>query len=198
MTAASVLVWLLKYRYLVLFPAVVIEGPVVTILAGFLVSLGKLNFWICLPLVVSADVLSDLFMYVQGRWGGKLIIEKWGHLFGVKPGMIVRLEEHFKNHAGRTLIIGKISHLFGGPVLLAAGMARVKVGKFFWYNVFGTIPKSLVLLLIGLYFGAAYAKFDNFFTIAGWSVVVLVVIGIIVYFIFSKISKKYLEDTTTV
>ena len=196
MTTITVLAWLTHYRYVVLFPAVVIEGPIVTILAGFLVSLGKMNFWICLPVVVVGDVLGDLFMYAQGRWGGKPAIEKWGHHFGIKPGIIVRLEQHFKDHPGKTLIVGKLSHFFGGSVLLAAGMGRMKVAKFLWYNFLGTIPKSLVLLLIGFYFGKAYAKFDNFFTVAGWVVVIVMALGIIAYFVIPKINEKYLGDTT--
>ena len=34
---------LLQYKYVFLFPAVVIEGPIITIVAGFLASLGFFN-----------------------------------------------------------------------------------------------------------------------------------------------------------
>ena len=169
MSTATVIAWLLAYRYIILFPLVIIEGPLVTILAGFLASLGQFNLLICYPLIVVGDVIGDVLMYAQGRWGGKPAVERWGHYFGLKPEIIGRLEEHFKNHPGKTLIVGKISHFFGGPVLIAAGMARLKFSKFLWFNVLGTLPKSLVLLLVGFYFGEAYAKFDKFFTYAGWA-----------------------------
>jgi membrane protein DedA with SNARE-associated domain len=194
MNLTTVISWLLQYRYVILFPLVVIEGPIVTILAGFLASLGQFSLLICYPLIVVADVLGDLFMYAQGRWGGKPAIQKWGHHFGIKPELIVRLEEHFKNHPGKTLIFGKISHFFGGPVLIAAGMARMKLGKFLWFNFLATLPKSLVLLLLGFYFGEAYVKFDKFFTFAGWAAAALVGICIIGYFIISKVGKKYLGE----
>jgi membrane protein DedA with SNARE-associated domain len=194
MATATVIGWLLQYRYAILFPLVIIEGPIVTVLAGFLASLGQMNFWICFPLVVVGDVIGDVFMYAQGRWGGKPAVEKWGHHFGIKPEIIGRLEEHFKKHPGKTLIFGKISHFFGGPVLIAAGMARVKISQFLWFNILGTIPKSLFLLLVGFYFGEAYARFDKFLTFAGWAAASLVVLGIAVYFIVSKVSKKYLKE----
>jgi membrane protein DedA with SNARE-associated domain len=194
MTTATVISWLLAYRYVILFPLVVIEGPIVTILAGFLASLGQFNLFICYPLIVVADVVGDLFMYAQGRWGGKPAVEKWGRHFGIKPEIVVRLEEHFKKHPGKTLIFGKISHFFGGPVLIAAGMARMKLSEFLWFNFLATLPKSLILLLIGFYFGEAYAKFDKFFTFAGWAAVALIVLCAIAYFIISKLSKKYLEE----
>ena len=46
MKTATVLTWLLAYRYVILFPLVVIVGPIVTILAGFLASLGQFNLFI--------------------------------------------------------------------------------------------------------------------------------------------------------
>ena len=194
MTAATVLGWLTAYRYLILFPIAVIEGPVVTILAGFLASLGQMNLWICYPLVVVADVIGDIFMYAQGRWGGKPIVEKWGRFFGIKPTLITRIEEHFKKHPGKTLVLGKISHFFGGPILIAAGMARMPLSAFIWFNVLGTMPKSLILLLVGFYFGAAYTTLDHFFKFASWVALVLLVLCLVAYLTIAKLGKKYLEE----
>jgi membrane protein DedA with SNARE-associated domain len=194
MTTATVLGWLTTYRYLILFPIAVIEGPIVTILAGFLASLGEMNLWICYPLIVVADVLGDVFMYAQGRWGGKPIVEKWGHFFGIKPTIITRLEEHFKKHPGKTLVLGKLSHFFGGPILIAAGMARMQLSAFIWFNFLATLPKSLILLLVGFYFGAAYATLDHFFKFASWVALALIVLCLVTYLIIAKLGKKYLEE----
>ena len=194
MNTATVISWLLAYRYAILFPLVIMEGPIVTILAGFLASLGQFNLFICYPLIVAGDVLGDLFMYAQGRWGGKPAVERWGRRFGIKPEIIARLEEHFKKHPGKTLIFGKISHFFGGPVLIAAGMARMSLSEFLWFNFLATLPKSLFLLLLGFYFGKAYVKFDKFLTFAGWAAAALVALCLIAYFVIKKAGKKYLEQ----
>ena len=194
MNPATVISWLATYRYAILFPLVIIEGPIVTILVGFMASLGQFNIVICYPLIVVGDIIGDVFMYLQGRWGGKPAILKWGYHFGIKPEVIVRLEEHFKHHPGKTLIFGKISHFFGGPVLIAAGMARMKLSKFLWFNFLATLPKSLVLLLIGFYFGEAYVKLDKFLTFAGLAAGLLVALCAVAYFIIAKVSKKYLNE----
>ena len=149
---------------------------------------------ICYPLIVVGDVIGDVFMYAQGRWGGKPAVLKWGHHFGIKPEVIVRLEEHFENHPGKTLIFGKISHFFGGPVLIAAGMARMRLSKFLWFNFLATLPKSLILLLVGFYFGEAYVKLDKFLTFAGLAAGILIVLCTVAYFIIAKVSKKYLNE----
>ena len=133
-----------------------------------------------------ADVLGDLIMYAQGRWGGKPAVLRWGHHFGIKPAIIERLERRFEKHPGKTLILGKISHFFGGPILIAAGMARMRISKFLWFNLLGTVPKSLILLLLGFYFGEAYAKLDQFFTFAGWAAAILIVLCVIIYIVIEN------------
>ncbi len=193
MSTATVIGWLLAYRYALLFPLTVIEGPIVTIIAGFLISLGQFNPFITYPLVVLGDVVGDLFMYAQGRWGGKPAVKKWGRVFGIRQNTIERIENHFKKRPGKTLIIGKISHFFGGPILIAAGMAQMPLSEFLWFNFLGTLPKSLLLLLLGFYFGRAYATFDKLFQYAGWAMGGIIVIAIITYIIIAKTSKEYFE-----
>jgi membrane protein DedA with SNARE-associated domain len=194
MTVATVIGWIASYRYLILFPLVVIEGPIVTIIAGFLASLGQMNLLICYPLVVVGDIVGDLLMYAQGRWGGKPAVEKWGRRFGVKPSFVERLERHFAKHPGKTLVVGKLTQFFGGPILIAAGMAQMPILDFIWFNIIGTLPKSLILLLIGFYFGAAYATFDKIFNVAGLAVAAVIAIAVIVALIVVLARKKYLKE----
>jgi len=79
-------------------------------------------------------------------------------------------------------------------VLIAAGMARMPLFKYIQFNFLGTIPKSFILLLIGFYFGQAYAKFDQFLTFAGFAAAALVALYLIAFFTISKVSKKYLGE----
>lgn len=39
----EVLQWIFSYKYLVFFPVMVVEGPIITVIAGFLVSLVHLT-----------------------------------------------------------------------------------------------------------------------------------------------------------
>jgi membrane protein DedA with SNARE-associated domain len=73
-------------------------------------------------------------------------------------------------------------------------MARMPISEFLWFNLLGTIPKSFILLIIGFYFGQAYATFDKFFKFAGWAAVLLVVLCVIAYIPISRFVKKYLKE----
>jgi membrane protein DedA with SNARE-associated domain len=48
----QVIGWLVHYKYVVLFPIMVVEGPIITVLAGFLASLGSLNLLAAYSIVV--------------------------------------------------------------------------------------------------------------------------------------------------
>ncbi len=192
----QIIAWLTAYKYFFLFPVAVIEGPIVTVIAGFLSSLGHLNIFIAYIVIVVADIIGDAMYYAFGYYGRQKFIERWGHYLGITMERVERLEKHFSKHTGKTLIIGKLSHTIGGVVLVAAGMAKVPFWKFIWYNFIPTLPKSLVLLLIGFYFGATYAKINNYLDYTVIGTIATAIVFTTTYFVIRRVSKK-LEDKDT-
>lgn len=175
------------YKYLILFLAVVIEGPIATVAAGFLVAQGYINFFIIYPFVVVADLVGDSFYYSIGRWGKKLGFK----IFRIKDEKFKELEKRFNKNSGKAMLIGKIAHGIGGAFIFVAGVARMPYGKFLFYNAIASTPKSLMLLLIGYFFGASYARINKYFDYYSWTTLVIGVIILISYiFITKKIKKK--------
>lgn len=180
----------MQYGYLILFPAVVVEGPVVTVIAGFLASLGYMKLGVAYVVVVAADLGGDMGYYALGRWGRGGLIQRWGKHIGITPERVRLLEQHFDQHAGKTLLLGKASHGIGGAFLIAAGTARMSVVKFFWYNFLATLPKSALLLLIGYYFGASYNRASKYFDYGAWGLTVLAVVLVAVYYLIRRFARK--------
>lgn len=158
----EVAAWLLVYKYILLFPVAVIEGPIISIIAGFFTSQGHLDFFTTLCILVVADMVGDTLYYCIGYFGRHKLLNRWGHYIGLNPGRLEYLEKHFHHHSGKTLLIGKITQVAGGGILVAAGAAKMPYGKFMFFNVVATIPKSLALLVVGYYFGEAYAEIDRY------------------------------------
>lgn len=161
-TSLALLHWLLAYKYLILFPAAVVEGPMVTILAGLLASMGRIDFLAAYGIVVAGDLVGDSFHYWLGRSGRTHLLERWGRSVGVTPERVASLERHFGSHSGKTLVAGKLSHGVGSVVLVAAGASRMPFGRYLWFNLVATLPKSLALLLLGYYFGRAYDRLAHY------------------------------------
>lgn len=182
---------LLLYKYLFLFLIVMLEGPIATIIAGFVISVGQMNFWISYLVILAADTAGDAFYYAVGYYGRTAFIEKWGKYVGLHTDRIERLERHFGKHTGKTLIIGKVSHGIGGAVLVAAGIARVHLGRYLFYNCLASIPKSLVLLIVGYYFGQAYAQIDHYFTYAAIGMFGIAIFTTLLYTGIHRLGKEY-------
>ena len=183
----NIVSWLLYYKYAVLFPITIIEGPIITIIAGFLSSQGYLNIFAIYGVVVAGDIVGDVIYYLIGSYGGRRFITRWGYLFRLSMEEITKLENHFANHSGKTLLFGKISHAIGAPILVAAGMAKIPLEKFVWFNFWATLPKSLVLLAIGYYFGRAYQEIDRYIGYGNLIIFSLAIIAVIIYFLVKKI-----------
>jgi membrane-associated protein len=175
MTAATdLLVQLLQANgLLLLFPLAVIEGPIVTVIAGWLARLGYLPLgWGVLILVV-ADLVGDSLLYRLGRAGPNVLPQKLRQVLGVTDARIALMAEHFSQRGGRTLIAAKLTHSFGFVVLVAAGASRMSFPVFLFFNLVGTIPKTLFFLLIGYAVGEAHVTIDNWIGRASLGIVIL-------------------------
>ena len=95
---SQILGWLIQYKYIVLFPIMVFEGPIITILAGFLSSLGYLNIFIAYGIVVMGDIVGDSLYYAAGRWSKQFIFTRWGRYIGVTTERMTLLRRFFARH----------------------------------------------------------------------------------------------------
>lgn len=188
-------IFTLLYAYgdLILFPLVVIEGPVVTVIAGFLASLGFFSLIPTFLTIVAADLTGDILYYSIGRWWLKSALTRLTNLFKINQKIIDQLEADLKRNKGKVLILGKISHVLGMPILVAAGHAKLPLKDFIWFNFLATVPKSLIFLLIGYLLGSTISNYNKYvnFTILGIFTLTLLVIAI--NYFAKRLSKKFLR-----
>jgi membrane-associated protein len=183
--------WIFSYTYLVLFPVMVVEGPIITVIAGFLVSVGHLNGLAAYVVLVVGDVTGDSIYYAIGRWSKGPLLGRWGRFWGLTEWRLRQLETYFCRHKAKTLLIGKWSHAIGAPVLAAAGLARVPYGQFLAINFLATLPKTLLLLLIGFYFGRSYTKISTYLDYTAIGMIALASLLVVLYVVMKVISKRF-------
>ncbi len=182
-----------RYSYLILFPLVVVEGPIVTLIAGFLVALGFLDFVPTYFTIVAGDLAGDILYYAAGRWWLKSTVDKVFAFLRIDKDKITKLETSLKTHKGKVLFFGKLSHAIGGVILFAAGKAKVPFKDFLKFNLLATLPKSLILLAVGYYFGSTVSNFGKYLnlTVLGLFIFTVVLIGL--YFLVSYVASKFVS-----
>lgn len=167
---------IVKHGLLILAPIAVIEGPIVTVIAAWLASQNILDLWSVIVIVMLANVVGDLGRYAIGRWGINRMPESWLDRMGLNRLRLRVIARHFRRHGVRTLLMGKATQVVIGPVLVAAGVARMPVWKFVWVTFIGTVPTSLIYVAVGYIFGSAYQQIDNW--IGRATLVGIVVVGL--------------------
>ncbi len=177
---------LATYRYVAIVPLAAVEGPIVTIVAGFLVSLGQLNFILAYFLIILGDTIGDCVYYSLGRFG-RGVSPRFLALLGITEPRLKLAQHYFEHHPKKTFAVGKISHGVGVVPLFAAGLIKFPFGRFLFYNVLLTIVKSLLLLVIGYYFGRAAV---NIKTYLDYSAVAGIIIGAGLYWTFIRYADK--------
>ena len=168
------------YKYWLLFPIAVIEGPIITVIGGFLSSAGVLSFWISYLVIVSGDVVGDALYYALGRFGGMPLISRYGRYININPERLEYVEQHFDAHGGKTLLFAK-TQAWGSLILVSAGIIKMRFWKFISWNAAGTAVKTLILLLLGYYFGAFYNLINHYLGVAAAISAAVFVIGLLIY-----------------
>jgi membrane protein DedA with SNARE-associated domain len=146
--------FLIAYGSALLLPLAVIEGPIVSVLAGFLSARGYFLWYWALGLLVCGDLIGDLIYYYLGRTTGTPLAIL-GRRFGLRSTPSPEMQDKLERSATKMLFIGKWTHSIGFFVLVGSGMLRLPLARFMLINLVATVPKSALLFGIG-YFAAGY------------------------------------------
>lgn len=187
----SIVQLLETYKYALLFPISVVEGPIVAVIAGFLCSENFLSIPITFLVLMAGDMGGDTMYYSIGRFGGHAFLRKWGNFFGIKEDKVMKTEEHFKKHAVKTLLIGKTQAL-GGIILAAAGLGKMPFSRYMWINILGSIPKVALFMVLGYYFGQGYRLINTYLGITTAIITGIAILSIIAYFLYFRKRKENL------
>jgi len=162
------------YKYLVLFPIAIFEGPIVTLVSGFLIAHGYLSGLLTYIFIIIADTIGDSLHYVLGYFLRDIRARKILKLFRITEEKIQRIEEHFVKHPKKSILSGKLLHGVGGVIQVAAGVAHMPFYEFIGLNILGTIPKTFILLCLGFLFGSYLSVIESYLTL--WSVVAIIIV----------------------
>jgi len=182
------------YGYLLMFVAMLIEGPVVTAAGAFAAALGYFNVWVVLALSILGNFVPDVIFYAIGFWGRERLVDKYIHRLKITPERVEKLEKLYHEHIGKTLTIIKLAPILATPGLIVAGIARVPVKKFMIWSLIVTAPSSLFYLLLGYYSGAAYGRILRYANYGGYFIAAAIGIFILLSYLQKKYGKKLGEE----
>jgi membrane protein DedA with SNARE-associated domain len=189
-----VLSFIQHYGYWVLYPLMIIEGPIVTLAAAGLSATGILNAWIVFLISVAGDLSMDVILYYIGFFGNNRLrrhIRKRPKLENRR----IKIQYFFKKHGGKVVFLAKISTGLAYVTFLTAGMIRLPLRKFIMFTLIGGIIWSGALVILGYFYGHLYLQINNHIQQAGIIIALIVGITFILISLIKKWeTKKYLTN----
>lgn len=185
--------FLIKYKYWVIFPIATLEGPIITLVSGFLISLGILSFFPTFLVVFAGDLISDSFYYALGK-RGRRFLERIKFL-KISEARLQKVEKHYEKHPGKTFLVSKASYGVGSLFLVAAGASKMTYQKFLEYITPMNAVRSATLLLIGYYLGRG-VRYSG--TYIGYYTVAVIIILPLGYFMIKTVRKWRAEEESEI
>ena len=183
----QVFTWVIAHGYFLVFLIMCVEGPITTAAAGFAAALGYFDPWVVLIISVLGDLIPDSIYYFIGYSGRFSIVEKFGFRLGLTQARIDGLEKKLKAHLGKTMVALKLTPVIPTFGFMLVGYLKLSFMKFTKFSALVTIPKSIIFLVIGYFFGRLY-NIDQYVHYAEifFPLTVLVIAGL--YFGYKKAS----------
>ncbi len=170
---------LLIYKYLILIPLAIIEGPIITVVCGFLVTLKVFNPYTVYLVMVAGDIVGDGLVYGIG-YSGKRFLK----YFKITEKKLEKAKIYFHENHKKAIIMSKLIHGLGFTGLIAAGAVHVPYKKYFKTCMMISSVQSLVMLLIGIFFGHAYVVIEKYLNY--YAALISIAFLLIVLFILIK------------
>ena len=179
------------------FP-VVIPVETVIIPMGYYAYLGTKKLPLLIFACTTGIVAGCLLNYAFARFLGRTFIYKHAKFLHINIDKLQKLEEKFLSHGRLLMFVGRFIPIpaFKHIITIPAGMAKMPVATFTFYNALGGFVFSTSMLLIGYFFGSSEElihKAIGKFTIA--CVVIAITYLIVKLIIKLVIRRKERSDT---
>ena len=188
---------ILEYRYWILVPLSIMEGPVVAFVAGTLAAGGYFNIYALGIFFFVRDMTMDGLYYGIGHFGGRTRVARWIlHKIGVRQDHLEEVGALWTRHAGMTMFLGKLSYGIAASFIVVAGMVKMPLGKFFGWGALVAITQYGVLLLLGYLFGNTLGSGAVLFLERAQYIIAAVTVVATLYYIGSRYARKRLISST--
>lgn len=173
-----------------------IPSEIVLPFAGYLVSIGKLNFWLTIVVATIGALAGSLIDYYIGLKGIEALTKY--RLLGraiFSESQVKVAASWFSKYGTFMVFLGRLIPVVRTLISFPAGAVRMPLSKFLAYTATGCIIWNTILVYVGYYLGLKWkevADFSHYLIIAAIAAFIVVVA---VFLIRRRNRKKRLQQT---
>ena len=174
-----------------------IPSEVILPVAGYLVFLGQLNFWVVLFVSSFASLIGTLVDYWIGLYLGRAAVLRYGRYVRLNENHLKTSEKWFAKYGEITVLLMKFVPLVRILVAFPAGFAEMKLWKFILFSTIGIFVYGAILIYIGEFFGANYTSIVSSLSNAFLIIEILaVVVAAMILFLWFRRKASQKEKVT--
>ena len=194
----SSLKYVIAGGYVLMFVGMVLEGPMVTAAASFAAALGYFNIFAVFALALLGDLVADVAYYAIGYFSRVAVIESYGPRFGVTKARMKKLEQLLRSHPKKTIVVLKLIPGIATPGLMMVGATRMKITRFASICVSIILPKVLIFMLLGYYFGNTYDSISKYVQNGEYFIIFSVIFLVVAYYCYTKLTSTFARRLETI
>lgn len=186
--------YFIEYRYLVIFFGTFIEGEVVLIVGGFLAYEGHINFVVMVLMATMGAVIGDNLFFWLGRSQRTGAEHPWATRFlhYVGENRLFKGEAFVRRHGGKSVFLVRFLYGLRFAGAMTAGYLGMGLGRFFLFNLIGSLTWALLIGSMGYLFGQSLEAVAKGVRLAEIGLLLLVAGPLAIYFL-NSIRKKRLR-----
>jgi membrane protein DedA with SNARE-associated domain len=181
--------YMLAYGYWAVFFGVMLEnaglpvpGETILLVAGYFASTGVFRVPLVMLVAATGAVIGDNIGFAIGHHYGRGFLLRVGRFFFLTPKRFAHMEDYFKSHGNRTILVARFITGLRVFAALLAGASKMPWRVFFIYNVSGAILWSVVITVLGYLFGQSLPLLVKWVGRTGTILLIAaIVIGIVVW-----------------
>jgi membrane-associated protein len=164
-------------------------GDTLLLSAGIFIAAGKLSFVTVLPVIAIAAIAGDNLGYHIGkRYGRRLFRKPDGILF--RQEYVQRAEVFYEKHGNKAVLLAHFVPIVRTFAPAVAGVGRMNYKQYFVFDAIGDSAWTVIVTLIGYWFGSRIPNLDHYILLAVVLVMVLTLGPTIYHLIRALISSK--------
>ena len=175
--------WAVGISLLLENAGVPLPGETILLLASFLAySQDELQLPYIILVAVCAATLGDNLGYAIGYRGGRPLLDRYRHVFRIRPATIERGERLFDEYGSATIFFARF--IFGLRVIAGplAGVLRMPWKRFAVFNFLGAVLWVSVISAVGYKFGKHWDKLVEY--IKDLNVGIAIVAALVILFLW--------------
>jgi membrane-associated protein len=183
-----------------LFFGFFLPGDYLLFLAGMFVATGRLdvNIYVLVFGLIIAAISGNFTGYWFGKKTGPLLYKRKDTFF-FKKKYLIAAEKYYRKQGAFALIMGRFVPIVRTFAPIVAGVVKLDVKKFAFYNIVGAIIWIASLTLLGYFLGKRFAhQIEEYLVYIIIGFIFITTIPLIITFVKKKVNRDGDEDETEI